>query len=426
MASGWTRSRVAFVGAAAAFALVVLIWAHSLVLPFTLALLLAYVLTPAVAWCERRGIPSALSVVIVYLTALSAIAALGAIVLPLLTRELVTMRRELPQAARQWAAEHGPELLEPLNRFLDRGDEVGRQAPTPALVLQPLADGRYEVHVTGTVEIVAESSKHWQVRPVRESSIELSQWLGDLVASWVEYARTNVAEVIRVGRALASTAIRGLFLTFMMMMCAAYLIHTRGQVLDFFRSLAPPVERPRFDRLLKRLDRSLNAVVRGQLLICLVNGVLSGVGFALLELKYWPILTLLATVLSIIPVFGALLSSIPALLVAFLQGPWVALWTLLWIVGIHQLEAQLLNPKIIGTVADLHPVLVVFALLLGEHTLGVWGALLALPALALCQALFNHFRTEYVEEHEPISNLVATQVTGGGPTADPAKPSTDA
>src|SRR5690606_13863371 len=76
---------------------------------------------------------------------------------------------------------------------------------------------------------------------------------------------------------------------------------------------------------------------------------------------------------------------------------------LLWIVGIHQVEANLLNPKIIGVSAKLHPVLVVFALLVGERFYGLWGALLAVPALSLTQSVFNHFRFEWLPDAGPDS-----------------------
>ncbi|HEX2878870.1 MAG TPA: AI-2E family transporter, partial [Polyangiaceae bacterium] len=119
---------------------------------------------------------------------------------------------------------------------------------------------------------------------------------------------------------------------------------------------------------------------------------LSAIGFVIFDLKYWPILAILAAVMSIVPIFGSILSTIPAVLVGLTQDFWTALWVLVWILGIHQIEANLLNPKIIGAAAKLHPVLVVFALLLGEHNFGIWGALLAVPALSVAQSLFNHFR----------------------------------
>ena len=119
----------------------------------------------------------------------------------------------------------------------------------------------------------------------------------------------------------------------------------------FFRQLVRPDRRSMFDVLLSRIDRGLAGVVRGQLVICLVNGVLSGIGFYIAGLDYWPLLTLIATVLSIIPIFGAIISSIPAVVVGLQDGFGVALFVLAWIIGIHQVEANLLNPKILGDAA---------------------------------------------------------------------------
>ena len=96
--------------------------------------------------------------------------------------------------------------------------------------------------------------------------------------------------------------------------------------------------------------------------------------------------------MSIIPIFGSILSTIPAVAIGLTQDVWTALWVLLWILGIHQVEANLLNPKIIGVAARIHPALVVFALLVGEHFFGLWGALLGVPVLSVSQSVFNHFR----------------------------------
>jgi len=199
------------------------------------------------------------------------------------------------------------------------------------------------------------------------------------------------------------------FLVFMTLMVAGYLMHTRDKVVSFFRLLVPPRARESFDRLLHRVDRGLSGVVRGQLVICAVNGVLSAVGFALFELKYWPILALVAGLMSIIPIFGSILSTVPAVLVGLTQDFWTAFWVLIWILGIHQVEANLLNPKIIGVAAKLHPVLVVFVLVLGEHTHGLWGALLAVPALSVAQSLFNHFRFETMPDVPPDQVMIESQ-----------------
>jgi predicted PurR-regulated permease PerM len=99
--------------------------------------------------------------------------------------------------------------------------------------------------------------------------------------------------------------------------------------------------------------------------------------------------------MSLIPIFGSILSSVPIVIVALVSGDQGVdvirgLAILLWIVGIHLIEANVLNPKIIGTAAKIHPVLVVFALFLGEYGYGLVGALLAVPILSAIQVVFMY------------------------------------
>ena len=133
------------------------------------------------------------------------------------------------------------------------------------------------------------------------------------------------------------------------------------------------------------MDEGLSGVVRGQLVICGINGVLSAIGFAIVGLKYWPVMALVAAVFSLIPIFGSIASAVPAVAVGLTQGLGTAVFVLAWIVGIHQLEANFLNPKIMGDAAKIHPVLVIFALLVGEHFFHVVGALLAVPVMSIAQ-----------------------------------------
>ena len=91
--------------------------------------------------------------------------------------------------------------------------------------------------------------------------------------------------------------------------------------------------------------------------------------------------------MSLIPIFGSILSSVPIVIVALVSGDegidvFRGVAMTLWIIGIHFIEANVLNPKIIGTAAKIHPVLVIFSLFLGEHSYGLVGALLAVPILS--------------------------------------------
>jgi predicted PurR-regulated permease PerM len=387
---------VLFLATSSALLLLLLWWASEVLLPFVLAGILAYVLNPAVMFCERRKVPRAAAILLVYAVTLG-VGYIGvAAIAPRIYREALTLSREAPTMARDFAKRWGPVVEHRLNAILGRpsAEAAESEKDQAALLVQRRENGDLDIALGSGFDIVREGPQRWRVTPHQELSptFSVAALMNDGIDQTFKFAKQNAVELIRVGHSVLSKLSRGVFLSFMILMVAGYLMHTRERILEFFRSLPPAGARPGFDQLLWRIDRGLSGVVRGQLMICAVNGVLSAIGFALFGLKYWPLLAIVAGVMSIVPIFGSILSTIPAVLIGLTQDPWTALWVLLWILGIHQLEANLLNPKIIGVVAKLHPVLIVFALLLGEHYFGIWGALLAVPALSVTQSVFNHFR----------------------------------
>jgi len=101
--------------------------------------------------------------------------------------------------------------------------------------------------------------------------------------------------------------------------------------------------------------------------------------------------------MSLIPIFGSILSTLPIVVASLVSGDAGldiirAVAMTLWIIGIHFLEANFLNPKIIGTAAKIHPVLVIFSLILGEHSYGLVGALFAVPVASIIQTIFVYYR----------------------------------
>src|SRR5262249_36429163 len=110
--------------------------------------------------------------------------------------------------------------------------------------------------------------------------------------------------------------------------------------------------------------------------------------------------------------------------IALTQSIGTALGVLGWIVGIHQLEANFLNPKIIGDQARIHPVLVIFSLLVGEHFFGLPGALLAVPVLSIAQSLFLHFRYITFGDDAPADSFLPPPVRHSAPSASQVEPGT--
>jgi predicted PurR-regulated permease PerM len=422
--AGSPRRRTIFLAVSAVCVGALLVAARQVLLPFVLALVVAYVLTPAVRRVEARArVPRWAAILLVYAATLGSIGGFFALIVPRLVIEGQGLAAEWPRltatARSSWLPSIDARLsawsghpAPPVAPDTTSAPELSA-APSPSiddkpaplrLVVQP--DGSFDVRIAEGVQLRERRDGVWQVEQVeRRRGLSSAVMLRDGFDKAVAYLQENSIEVLKIGREVVFAVSRGIFTLFMTLMLAAYMILTHEKILLFFRDLAAPESRLSFDRFLRRLDRGLSGVVRGQLLICLVNGVLSAIGFSLFHLKYWPILAVVAAVMSLIPIFGSILSSVPAVAIGLTQSPGTAFGVLAWIVGIHQLEANFLNPKIIGDSAKIHPVLVVFSLIVGEHFFQLAGALFAVPTMSIAQTIFLHFRETSLGITDPLASI---------------------
>jgi predicted PurR-regulated permease PerM len=417
-------ARRIFLAVSAAAATAVLLAAYQVLLPFVLALLVAYVLLPAVTRVERLRIPRWVSILLVYAITLGSLGLFVSAIVPRLVSEGRGFAAEWPRFTATARTDWLPAVDRKLAAWSGQPATMGETVPAPAappapfkLVKQP--DGSYDVRVADGTVFRERREGVWQIEQVDKTRvISSAQLLRDGFDKGEAYLQENSFELINIGRKVVFAVGGGIFTLFMTLMLGAYMMLTHESILAFVRELWAPPSRGAFDRFIRRLDRGLSGVVRGQLIICLVNGVLSAIGFSLFGLKYWPILALVATVMSIIPIFGSILSSVPAVAIGLTQSPATAIGVLAWIIGIHQLEANFLNPKIIGNTAKIHPVLVVFSLIVGEHFFQLAGALFAVPAMSVAQSLFLHFRESTMGGAEGA--LISHD--GGGPRPPPNPP----
>lgn len=412
------RRKVLFLGVSGAVLLAVTVAFRGVLKPFFFGALLAYVLHPVVGALTRvtvsgRGLPRWAAVLVIYTTLIGAlffslfaftprvvseVRGFAANDVPALRRDVVEAwkRHVQPVVARAqgiFGSASQQRAAVPVPGGGGGGGGGGEEEDTVTgegqVRIVPSPGGWNVVLPAEGVEVVQVDEHRWRLTGTRERR---SDARGDFQRQVRRLGEGHVVDVLRVGRGIIGGVIGGIFSFFLTLMISAYLLVTEDRVLGFCRSLVRPASREAFDALLRRLDRGLSGVVRGQLIICMVNGSLSAVGFALADVKYWPTLALIATVFSLVPIFGTIMSSVPVVAVALTQSFGTGLFVFLWIIGIHQVEANLLNPKIMGDAAKIHPVLVVFALLAGEHAFGIVGALLAVPAMSVVQSLFLHFK----------------------------------
>lgn len=386
---------------------------RAVLVPFILGAVIAYVLSPVAATMCRwrfggRHAPRWVVVLSLYVAILAVLAVTTTIAIPALVSTVRSfVQNEVPRLSEQYRTEVAPKIRAVQERFAVKPTpELEPTGPSePDVRVEPVEGGGFRVRLPERGVVVEPLDEGgYRVRAPRHGAPTPSD--NAIVERIQSYITEHTGDVVRVGSGIVGGVVGGVFRFFITLMLSAYMLLTEREIMGFFRSLVHPVRRSAFDDLLVRLDKGLSGVVRGQFLICLVNGVLSGIGFAIAKLPYWPLLTAIATVFSLIPIFGAFLSSIPAVLLGLRAGIGTGVFVLAWIIGIHQLEANLLNPKIMGDAAQIHPVLVVFSLLAGEHFFGIMGALLAVPTMSVAQSLFLHWRKFALGEREDDSAAV--------------------
>ncbi|MFB6263575.1 MAG: AI-2E family transporter, partial [Bradymonadaceae bacterium] len=236
--------------------------------------------------------------------------------------------------------------------------------------------------------------------------LDLNERLSHLIEEAVTFSSEKLSAVIEFTHSLVIGVLEAFILIILTLMVAAFMSADLPRFMGFIRELVPDHMRGGYDQLLARFDRGLAGVIRGQLIICVVNGILTFVGLGILGVKYGVLLAVVAGVFSIIPVFGTVISTIPICIIATTQGLLIGLLTLGWILLIHFVEANFLNPQIIGTSAEIHPVIVIFSLLAGETTFGLVGAILAVPAASLLLTVFRFVRDKLEEREEQTEDAV--------------------
>lgn len=147
--------------------------------------------------------------------------------------------------------------------------------------------------------------------------------------------------------------------------------------------------RSRVRKVIEEMGIVMSGYLRGQVLISIVIGVIVFCGMYLLEIDYPLVLGLLAACTETIPIIGPIVGSIPAIMLAYLVSPALAIKVVIFYIIVHQIENHIVVPNIMGHTIDLHPVVVIISLLIGGQLLGIFGMMMAVPAAALLKVMIK-------------------------------------
>ncbi|MGQ9524972.1 MAG: AI-2E family transporter [Armatimonadota bacterium] len=143
--------------------------------------------------------------------------------------------------------------------------------------------------------------------------------------------------------------------------------------------------------LLREAGRILQSYAICQIVLCLIAGVVVGVGLKLLGVQYALTMAMLAGITRAIPVIGPILGAIPIVLVSMLQSMTTALAVLVFFSILHIVESKLIMPKLLGYGMNLHPAIILIVLLIGSEFFGILGMFLAAPITAMLKCVYSFY-----------------------------------
>ena len=161
-----------------------------------------------------------------------------------------------------------------------------------------------------------------------------------------------------------------------------------GLLVPLLRAI-PESRRSSFRRVLELLGERLTGWIKGQIVSMTTIGVLATVAFTLIGIPYAFLLGAVNGIAEFVPIIGPWVGGIPAVIVAFLDEPMKGVWAAVAILAIQQLESQLITPLVMSKVADVHPFVTLFSIVLFGGLFGFLGILLALPLVLLVWTLIE-------------------------------------
>ena len=330
---------IVFVGA--------LLWQARGALPaFFIGLALAFVLDPVVTRLHGAGLPRWAGVLIAYIAAVGVIWAIVAFVVPPITAQAREFVDQLPE----WGAAVGDFEQALLDWY-------------ESLPLPP------------------------EIREAIDASIASGgRVLADLLTALLA---PTVSVIVRAASFVVGLVVVPVWLF--------YVLKDRERFTSSVSGGLPPSWRPDVANILALLGRVGGRWVRGQLLLGVSIFLATAIGLTILTLigfsefgQFTLVLALIAGVLEWLPIIGPIVAAIPAILIGLTIGVPAAIAAGVLYIGIQQLENHILVPKVMGDAVDLHPAVLIMALVIGGSLFGIGGAILAAPAVAAGRDLYRY------------------------------------
>lgn len=377
-----------------------------ILIPVAIAVILAYLLDPLVTRMCRGGLGRTKAVVLLFLLVFVALAALGSWIIPNISMQSANFAKELPN----YTLKARDEVVDVLYRYTRIFGNPGVRGKTGFVSWLVGSAPRHQAAAAtptppenSSPESISAPTETIAPAPAKLTSAD-RQRIQELVQKQIpNLERQFPAWTARLWNILTKSiggflGVTGFLLSLVMVpIYLFFFLKERPRIEKRWKEYLPLRASPLKDEVAEVLSQINNYVIayfRGQLLVCLVDGVLIGTALTLFGLNFAPLIGILVVILTMIPYIGIIVCWVPAVLIAAFQFGdwWHPFWVTVIFIVIQNLEGMFYAPRIVGNSVGLHPMTVivsifVWGLLIG----GLLGPILAVPLTATLKVLLARY-----------------------------------
>lgn len=316
--------------------------------PLIISFILFYLISPIVDFAEKKGVPRLIAIIGLYILFIGLVVLLLVWLIPILQDQL-------------------EDLINALPALFDQVQDFATNLANNFLTTDSQMDGFEQV----------------------------LDYFSNIETNFINYLSDGFSGIGSV----ISSVTNVVLVLFMVPIILFFLLKDGSMFLEGFMLKIPPKNRKDTASILAAIDSQVGDYVKGQMLIAFINGVMMFIGFSVIGLNYSGVLAVAGGILSFIPYLGPTLTFLPAVIIALSASLFMVVKLIIVWVVIQFVEGNLVEPNVMGHRLNVHPVSIIFILLIMGELLGLVGMLIGVPLYAIIRVLFNFINQKFQKRY---------------------------
>ncbi|EFI84330.1 AI-2E family transporter [Listeria grayi] len=334
--------------------------------PIILAGILYYLFNPVVDWLEKHKWKRGWSIGLLYLVIIGALIVLFSFVVPAVKDQIASL----------------------LNKFPDYWDKL-----------------------TNELDNFSKTGLFDQIRERLNSNLsEITKTISSKGTGFVNSAIDGIGSFVGTVTEVVLAIVTTPFVLF-------YLLKDGKKLPEFILKLLPVNARAHSRQVLKEANHQISSYIRGQIIVSFCIGILLYIGYLIIGLPYGLTLAIIAAFTSVVPYLGPAIAITPAIIIAIVVSPWLLLKLVVVWVLVQLLEGKFISPQIMGKSLKVHPITILFVILVAGNLFGVLGVIFAVPGYAVLRVVVMHT----FDWFKRISGLYGVQPESQYPPVEPGE-----